>query len=233
MEQLSLTELDISSLYNATNWIYFDMNNKPLLSIEKIGLRVKESPDSFSMNLKKNQRVDFQSQHENGYLYFLESGSVSIYRVSDDVLTINMKSPSIIGLTQLRNYSKYHYLRCDGECMVWAIKKSDFERILDEREYWGYAFDILSYIAIIYYERDIMISRSNAKMIVIDHLRQLWKLTQVEGEVHSIYKFILSRNNISRSAVHKVISELSHAGSIEVHRGKLVNLSMDEMPLTP
>lgn len=154
---------------------------------------------------------------------------MSFFRLSDDVLTINMKSPSMIGLTQLRETSRFHYFRCDEESVLWVIRKPDFEALLNENSYWEYAYNILSYITVSYHERDIMTSRGNVRMIVIDHLLRLWELMVQEGEVHSIYKYILSRNNLSRSAVHKVISDLSSEGSISVYRGKLIML--DELQL--
>ncbi|MCE3106174.1 helix-turn-helix domain-containing protein [Yersinia enterocolitica] len=37
----------------------------------------------------------------------------------------------------------------------------------------------------------------------------------------SIYSYILTRNHISRSAIHKIVREMTLAGDIIVNRGRL------------
>lgn len=202
------------------------MNRKPIQSIESLGAIIKSNSSSFSMHLKKNQRVDFNLLSGSDSVFYLESGSVSLYRISDGMLTITQSHPSIIGLTQLRSSSIFHYFRCDSDCVIWAIKKSDVEKIyINNPESLRYAYDALSYFVLVYHERDLMIINSNSKNIVIQHLFHIWGLIN-EGEANvSVYKIILSRNKISRSYVHRIINELTVAGCITIERGKIVMLN--------
>ena len=70
-----------------------------------------------------------------------------------------------------------------------------------------------------------LIHKSSAREIVIEHLKEIWALDEPERHTTSVYNFILSRNNISRSAVQKVVRELESSGDIKFYRGKLIELN--------
>ena len=200
---------------------------KPIDSINMVGAGIINSSHSFSLHLKKNQRLDFTSFNDS--IYFLASGTLSIYRISDNVLTITMESPALLGLTQMRNEHRYHYLRCDKESVVWGLEKNRAEILFEEKSLWKYSFDIVAYISNLYYHREIMTSPRKVKKIIIQHLYYISKMTQEEMSKTSIYSFILSRNNISRSAVHKVINELIGLELIAVSRGKLIKIDVESI----
>lgn len=181
------------------------------------------SSDSFSLHLKKNQRLEFNSFKDA--IYYLEAGTISIFRLSDNVLTISVESPFVFGLTQLRNQYRYHYLRCEGESIVWGIEKSKAEKLFDDKGLWKFSFDILGYISNLYHHRELMILKKNVNEIVIQHLSHIWEMPEEERNKTSIYSFILSRNHVSRSAVHKVIHDLVDAKQVTINRGKLVGMN--------
>lgn len=196
---------------------------KPIESIKNIGEEVMSSSDSFSLHLKKNQRLEFNSFKDA--IYYLEAGTISIFRLSDNVLTISVESPFVFGLTQLRNQYRYHYLRCEGESIVWGIEKSKAEKLFDDKGLWKFSFDILGYISNLYHHRELMILKKNVNEIVIQHLSHIWEMPEEERNKTSIYSFILSRNHVSRSAVHKVIHDLVDAKQVTINRGKLVGMN--------
>ncbi|WP_261864978.1 helix-turn-helix domain-containing protein [Budvicia aquatica] len=200
---------------------------KPIESIKNIGEEVMSSSDSFSLHLKKNQRLDFNSFKDA--IYYLEAGTISIFRLSDNVLTISVESPFVFGLTQLRNQYRYHYLRCEEESIVWGIDKGNAEKLFDNKGLWKFSSDILGYISNLYYHREQMTSKKSVNEIVVQHLGYIWGMPVEERSKTSVYSFILSRNHISRSAVHKVIHELVDSNYIAISRGKLVDMDTESV----
>jgi CRP-like cAMP-binding protein len=199
------------------------MNAKPLDSIKGLGEIIKDHPSSHALYLRKNQRMDFDLLNASDAIYYLESGKISAYRVSDNVLTISQHSPSIVGLIQLRSAIIFHYFRCDSDCILWGMKKNDIEALYSENPVsLRYAYDALSYMALIYHERDLMVLKGSIKKIVIEHLYQIWEISE-KGRINiSVYTFILSRNKIARSSVHRVITSLIANNCIAVEQGRLV-----------
>ncbi|WP_256434395.1 helix-turn-helix domain-containing protein [Citrobacter sp. RHBSTW-00944] len=57
--------------------------------------------------------------------------------------------------------------------------------------------------------------------MIIEHLKYIWSMEPETRENTSVYTFILARNHISRSAIHKVLQELVSDGKIIMKRGKL------------
>lgn len=194
-------------------------------SIRVVGTSVAGSSQSFFSKRKKNQRIDFK---DNDCIYYLEKGSVSFYRTDTHVLNLSLSAPAIIGLVQLKSKNHTHYFRCEGNCEMWIIKNSDAISLFNKLSLWEHAFNIISNSLHIYFHRDSMTNQKNVKNIVIEHLKYIWSMSDEERKSTSIYKFILSRNHVSRSSVHKVIAELIHDGIVESTRGKLIKLDINQ-----
>jgi hypothetical protein len=89
-----------------------------------------------------------------------------------------------------------------------------------------HAFDILTSHLQMYFTRENMLSQPNVKMIIIEHLRYIWEQPEGIRNKTSLFTFILSRNQIARSTVHKVIMELTLSGAIQTARGRLIAFNL-------
>lgn len=194
-------------------------------TISRIGSVIMQDKRSFFLRSKKNQRIELKLEEQ---ICFLTAGEITIYRILDSMVTITIKSPAVIGLAYINNENipAAHFLRCETECEMWAIKSSDAVEIFDTFGLWRDAFKIISHNLNIYFQREAMLYQPNIRCIVIENAKYLWGLDQEIRDKTSIYTFILSRNIVSRSAVHKALRELTDEGIIKLRRGKLCSLNI-------
>jgi hypothetical protein len=152
---------------------------------------------------------------------------VSVYHIEKDIVTITIKAPAILGLAQMRNDIKSHYLRCDSDCEMWVISTCNAEDLLTRSGFCQHVFDILTRHLQLYFQHENMVSHHCVCEIVTEHLKYTWSLHEPERSRASIYKFILLRNSISRSSVHKILQLLEANGDIRIARGRLVHFRVD------
>ncbi|MNB97116.1 putative DNA-binding transcriptional regulator [compost metagenome] len=197
------------------------MNNEGFKeAIKTIGDAIISSEYSFLTHRKKNQRLDLK---DNNQICYLVDGSVSIYRVEDGILKFTVDTPAILGLAQMRIPTKTHFMRSDTNCDFWLIDAERATELLNSKNLWCEAYEIISHHLSLYIHREKMQSKPSVKELVLEHIKYLWKLEEDVRSRTSIYSFILSRNAVSRSAVHKALNELIADGLIEVYRGILNN----------
>ena len=87
-------------------------------SVMLIGDEIKKSENAYFSLRKKRQRIEMK---KDGNIFYLEKGSVSVYRVENDLVTVSFTAPAILGLAQMRNDVMSHYLRCDTDCEMWVM----------------------------------------------------------------------------------------------------------------
>lgn len=187
-------------------------------SVMLIGDEIKKSENAYFSLRKKRQRIEMK---RDGSIFYLEKGSVSVYRVENDLVTVSFTAPAILGLAQMRNDVMSHYLRCDTDCEMWVMNSTNANEMLSKKNLWIHAFDILTNHLQRYFQRENLRSHKTIREIVTEHVKHIWSLEPEIREKTSVYTFILSRNHISRSAIHKVLQELVNEGKLTLNRGKL------------
>lgn len=187
-------------------------------SVMLIGDEIKKSENAYFSLRKKRQRIEMK---RDGSIFYLEKGSVSVYRVENDLVTVSFTAPAILGLAQMRNDVMSHYLRCDTDCEMWVMNAVNANEMLSKKNLWMHAFDILTNHLQRYFQRENLRSHKTIREIVTEHVKHIWSMDQEIREKTSVYTFILSRNHISRSAIHKVLQELVNEGKLTLNRGKL------------
>ena len=181
-------------------------------SVVLIGEEIKKSDSAWLSLRKKRQRIDLKV---DGNILFLEKGTVSVYRVENDLVT------AILGLPQMRTEVAGHYLRCDTDCEMWAMSVQNADLLFTAKNLWKQAFDILTHHLQRYFQRETLQSHRTIRELIIEHVKFIWAMAPDVREKTSVYTFILTRNHISRSAIHKVLQELVSDGKIILNRGKL------------
>ncbi|WP_034457639.1 helix-turn-helix domain-containing protein [Buttiauxella noackiae] len=187
-------------------------------SVMLIGDEIKKSENAYFSLRKKRQRIEMK---RDGSIFYLEKGSVSVYRVENDLVTVSFTAPAILGLAQMRNDVMSHYLRCDTDCEMWVMNAANANEMLSKKNLWIHAFDILTNHLQRYFQRENLRSHKTIREIVTEHVKHIWSLDPEIRDKTSVYTFILSRNHISRSAIHKVLQELVNEGKLTLNRGKL------------
>ncbi|RJT23205.1 helix-turn-helix domain-containing protein [Buttiauxella izardii] len=192
-------------------------------SVMLIGDEIKKSENAYFSLRKKRQRIEMR---RDGNIFYLEKGSISVYRVENDLVTVSFTAPAILGLAQMRNDVMSHYLRCDTDCEMWVMNATNANEMLTRKNLWMHAFDILTNHLQRYFQRENLRSHKTIREIVIEHVKHIWSLEPDVREKTSVYTFILSRNHISRSAIHKVLQELVNEEKLTLNRGKLATLNL-------
>lgn len=183
-----------------------------------VGDEMKKSENAWLSLRKKRQRIDLKV---DGNILFLEKGTVSVYRVENDLVTVSISAPAILGLPQMRTEVVGHYLRCDTDCEMWAMSVQNADHMFTAKNLWKQAFDILTHHLQRYFQREALQSHRTIREQIIEHVKYIWSMEPEVREKTSVYTFILTRNHISRSAIHKVLQELVNDGKITLNRGKL------------
>lgn len=186
-----------------------------------IGNVIEKNKHSFFIRRKKNQRFNLRSAQQ---LCYLVSGEVSIFRISNNSLSVTLKAPAVLGLAQLKLSYECYYMRCASDTEMWLLNHDVALEEFDRNCLWKFAFDIITYHLHIYYEREELTILPNVKLKVLEYIKQLWTNEDSDNKL-SIYKHINSKTNISRSAIYKAIKELERNGYITTCRGKLVNIN--------
>lgn len=193
---------------------------------ELIGGYIRQSGDSFLSERKKNQRLDLK---KNNQIAFLTEGVVSMHRGEDGLLTVTITAPAIIGIGQFCGRKFTHYARCNTHCTMWVIDSDDAVSLFDRNNLWKPAYGILTSYLYSYFYRENIVQRANVKDVVLEHMKEIWMYQKNMNTSISIYTYILSRNNISRSAIHKAVNELICEGVVNVSRGKLTYCNINEV----
>ena len=183
-----------------------------------VGDEMEKSDNAWLSLRKKRQRIDLKV---DGNILFLEKGTVSVYRVENDLVTVSISAPAILGLPQMRTEVAGHYLRCDTDCEMWAMSVQNADHMFTAKNLWKQAFDILTHHLQRYFQREALQSHRTIREQIIEHVKYIWSMEPEVREKTSVYTFILTRNHISRSAIHKVLQELVNDGKITLNRGKL------------
>ena len=183
-----------------------------------VGDEMKKSDNAWLSLRKKRQRIDLKT---DGHILFLEKGTVSVYRVENDLVTVSISAPAILGLPQMRTEVAGHYLRCDTDCEMWAMSVQNADLLFTAKNLWKQAFYILTHHLQRYFQREALQSHRTIREQIIEHVKYIWAMEPGVREKTSVYTFILTRNHISRSAIHKVLQELVNDGKIILNRGKL------------
>ena len=191
-------------------------------SVDIVGRHIERCNYSHFSERKKKQRIDMKKLNQIAYL---KRGTVSMHKISDGLVTVTIDGPAIIGLGQMRGDEFIHYIRCNTNCEMWVIDINDAIELFNKYTLWNHAFDIITKYLYMYFTRDDMMQKNSVKEIVVEHINKIWDSGEEVRKNTSIYSYILSRNNISRSAVHKAVCELMQSGVLNIKRGRIINFN--------
>lgn len=187
--------------------------------VNNIGELIINHDSSAKVTYKRRNRINFTEQ--NNYVFYLESGSVSLYKKNDNLFLMRLSAPQIVGLFKIWIPNKYFYIRCDEECTFWIINHEVLSEQISSKNLWRESFYIISDKVKRLFEHDQKATFNCTRDIVLAHLKDIWLLPDDERANTSIYKYIMMRNHISRSAIYKTVSELEGQKLIAIQRGTL------------
>ncbi|EHO9417862.1 helix-turn-helix domain-containing protein [Salmonella enterica] len=195
------------------------MHNKKDIRRCSLSHAIERHPDSYFIRLKKNHRYQMRISDE---VYLLKSGSVSIFRKEDNVLIMNVSSPAVMGLSFIHPLKQSFYFRCCEDSELSVVNFKSILAVIEHKNLWKNVYQNITGLLLHYIERDFITTQKKTHRVVEEHLKIIWAMDEEIREKTSIYKFILDRNIISRSAIHKVISTMQAQNLVNVRYGRLV-----------
>ncbi|AUV00845.1 hypothetical protein C2U51_07430 [Enterobacteriaceae bacterium ENNIH1] len=171
----------------------------------------------------ENQRIPFTIKNKK-YIYFLSEGKVDIHRATDDILLFSLRAPALLGIIALNGENIYHYLKTATDSKLISIEKNSFIELINTQSLWREIYIISTEMANFFFKRDERFNSKNVYNIIKNNLEVLWELPQNEREKISVFKFIMSRSNISRSSLNNILRELSDGQYIKINRGRLLDM---------
>lgn len=161
-------------------------------------------------------------------VYCLIEGRINVHRKVDNVLIFSMTAPAIIGLFSLGENDIYHHFVTATNVKLIAIEEGYFSETIEANNLWKNIFLLAADYARYFFVRDEKFNSKDVYSIIKNNLELLWQYPEEERMQISIFKFILSRSQISRSSLNKILKDLIEGGYIDINRGRL--LSMKELP---
>jgi len=187
-------------------------------------LEIVEGSNKFMRVFASNgQRINF-TLNNKPHVYFLTEGRVDIYRKADDLLIFTVYAPYILGIIFMYEKDDYHYFKASTDAVLTAIPANELDYLADINNLWKHFFLMTCEITLNFFRRDQRFSSKHAYDIIKNNLEAIWELPEHERTQISVFKFVLSRSNISRSSLNKVLKDLQNGGYINLHRGKLLGI---------
>lgn len=200
------------------------MDSKSTLSaIDKISPFLEIVRGAFVIYAAPNQNIAFSSNGKK-FIYYLIDGEIDIYRQVDDILLLTMQAPKILGLSILDSENCFHYIKTTKNSKLMAFEQQNFVDIVNDNNLWKDVFTITSSLMKSYFIRDEMFCSKGVYGVIKHNLEALWNYPPAKRERTSIFKYILSRSDISRSSLSKILKDLSDGGYISINRGKLLDM---------
>lgn len=196
----------------------------------RIGTEIIKHPSRLKTIASEKQVIKFQSNNAK-YIYYLILGEVELINSFNDLVVANINSPGILGLSSMYADECLFYSKTVTNSELIAIPLDDLMVAIDHESLWKDISIIISYHVQLYYVRDLLISQANVYNIIKGYLEMLWSMSadrcgiELDANSISVFDFILSRTQISRSSLNKVLKDLSSGGYIQIHRGKLISLN--------
>lgn len=191
-------------------------------STRLIGDMIVSSNLSKTINMHKNQRLNWLPSSGIGYL---QSGSLSVYRIEDNLKIITLYSPAIIGLPFLNSGVITDYYRSEELSLLNLVPKEVALSLLTTENLWDNACYILSSHISDFYSRHVRLSETDPAHIVLECLKVINDLESIKRDSTSIYSFIMERYPLSRGTIYNVLNDLIKKKKIRMHRGRLVYLN--------
>lgn len=193
---------------------------RPVEEIDQVFSLIEDIAESININFSPGTYINTALPADNVFLF--HSGKLNVYRKYDEKMLFTVTAPFPFGLIS----SELYMLKCITEVRVTIVKRDDFFIAVHGRNNWLGILKIISYlISVFEAHQRIMSEHSRKYNIVRDCLIMIWNLPEFERMETSIFQFIMSRYNISRSTINNILKALNQGKYIVTKRGILLELN--------
>lgn len=194
-------------------------DNRPQRAMDAIVAATADFPEK---TLKKWQKIITADPE---YIHILVSGEVEIRRTSDELSMFTMCRTCFLGVSAIYNNAAHMYALARSTTVIRTIRKTDFERLLSEKNIWPeFTQVLLWYISVLSKRDDVLVARS-AYSVVREFLLEINELIIQHKRDVNVYDYIQEYTNLARSTIIKILSDLKKGHYIVVEKGKLITIN--------
>ncbi len=159
---------------------------------------------------------------ENGQAVcrFVLSGSVRIYRTSDDLLILTAPANNIVGLG---GHNATYGITAET-CKIGTLSLAEFHQRVEELKLWEILAKHMVVVTnkLFYYSK--ILSAPTAYEIICNQLMELIREPAELRKKVSVERYIRDKTHLSRSSIMKILSNLRIGGYITIDNGRLLEI---------
>ncbi|EEK2702929.1 hypothetical protein S479_22695 [Salmonella enterica subsp. enterica serovar Newport] len=198
---------------------------KPEIEISNICNAIINNSESIRFAICSGNKILCHYDGDDS-IVVIHNGTVSLRRKCDDKIILYFSTPFPYGMINFFLVNDRYYIICESDIDISMINSHDFYKEIEDKNLWKDVFVVTAYlIDIIENSQNNYFNINKSYNVVKICLIQLWSLPTEVREGTSVYKYILSRHNISRSSVSKILKNLTRGKYISTKRGVLLNLN--------
>jgi len=159
---------------------------------------------------------------EEALIWLVTAGSLSIFRVYDDLNIGVSEAPLVTGLQEIFAPFGRHYFRVSRGATLSSMPVSLARAVLAEHQLWEDVAQVFAYyMRVMTYRDEHLVSRSSYTAIRAKLMEYMDRRELLVRNRTGIVAYIQSTTLLSRSLIYHVLSVLARGGYIRMARGKL------------
>lgn len=171
-----------------------------------------------------DDNIVFMDESLGHIVILITAGTVDIWRKHDNLLVATVTAPSILGLQGSDFRYQTHTFRRQHGSEILFLTRNEALEIINENNLLDEVLTYQSFINDFQTYRDILMVNNSAYEIICMLLTELADYPN-RSEI-SVEKFILTRTQLARSGVLRILADLRYGGFIEMEKGKLIRLGI-------
>lgn len=167
-------------------------------------------------------RILSERPGEEALIWLVTSGSLSIFRVYDDLNICVSEAPLVTGLQEMFGPFGRHYFRVSRGAALSSMPVTQARAVLTEQQLWEDVAQVFAYyMRLMTYRDEHLVNRSSYTAIRAKLLEYMARRELLVRNRTGIVAYIQSTTLLSRSLIYHVLSVLIRGGYIRIARGKL------------
>ncbi len=178
------------------------------------------TPYGSTSNRTKVNMVQSQSM-----LWLISNGSVSFYRVYDDLKIAVAAGPIVMGLAELFEPLGRYYFKTARGAKIASISIERAKEVFSEHGLWQEVAEVLAFtVHMMGYRDEHLVSKNSYSIIRAKLFEYMNKKDVADFSGTGIVAYIQETTHLSRSLIYKIISYLIDGNYIKVRNGKLMEI---------
>jgi Winged helix-turn-helix DNA binding len=201
-----------------------NVNAKPLSELSRLEQCLRSASTPFTS--ASQQKIPNGRYGDKPHTFVIQTGSIDIYRQSDELLIGIATAPFILGLNAgMLNTCQEYMMVAQTPCTGFYLAAATTRQLIQQGSLWHEAFCWLSWINHILEKRDMQLVGNNSYAQIRAMLLNMVEWDDTLRLKIGVMNHIQRSTGISRSVVAEILAALRQDNYINMSRGKLVSIN--------